>query len=211
MTYKVILFDHDDTLVQTLKSKWAQHKHIALNYYNKELEDDEIRLHWGKPLSVLLKELYGTNDIEQATRYNIETRHIFPKTLFLETSDVIGKLRGAGKILGIVTATSRSSLDYDFRTLNIEKEKFDYIQTQEDSAFHKPDPRVFKPAKLWISKLGYSSRDVLYIGDALTDMKAAREAEFQFMGTCTGLVSAEVFKKHGALALKSFSDLLFVV
>lgn len=48
---KVVLFDHDDTLVGTISTKWAEHKFIAKKYYQKELTDDEIRLHWGKPLA----------------------------------------------------------------------------------------------------------------------------------------------------------------
>ncbi len=208
MTYKVILFDHDDTLVETLKPKWAQHKYIAHTFYNKELNEDDLRLHWGKPLPLMLKELYKTNDIAQATAYNVAAQQIFPKTLFPETSPVIEALRLAGKVLGIVTATTRPNLDYDFSTMNIQKGYFDYIQTQEDSDFHKPDPRVFQPTKSWLSEKGYCYKDVLYIGDALTDLKAARQAKFEFMGTCTGLVSAETFKAYGVTALNSLSDLL---
>ena len=67
---------------------------------------------------------------------------------------------------------------------------------------------MFEPTKLWLSEHGYSCCDVLYIGDALTDYKAAKEANFQFMGTCTGLLSSEDFKKFGvnSLYLASAAD-----
>ena len=208
MDCKVILFDFDDTLVETIKPKWAQHKYVAKTYYNKELHEDEIRLHWGKPFSLLLKELYQTDKIEEATTYNIATRERFPKLLFPEMTNVIEELKRRGKVLGIVTATSTCSLDYDFASLNIKKSYFDYVQTQEDSQFHKPDPRVFEPTKAWLSEQGYTNSDVLYIGDALTDMKAAQEAGFNFIGTSTGLVSAKNFESLGVRALHSLSDLL---
>ena len=41
---KAVLFDHDDTLVDTIGTKWAQHKFIADKYYAKQLTDEEIKL-----------------------------------------------------------------------------------------------------------------------------------------------------------------------
>jgi phosphoglycolate phosphatase-like HAD superfamily hydrolase len=78
---KAVLFDHDDTLVGTIEAKWAEHKHIAKTYYNKRLTDDEIRQHWGKPLSVMVGLLYGTNDINQAMAHNAATYEDFPKKI----------------------------------------------------------------------------------------------------------------------------------
>ncbi len=67
---KAILFDHDDTLVQTIKSKWAQHKYIAKTFYHKNLKDEELRLHWGKPFTELV-ELLSLTVLQSGT--------IFPK------------------------------------------------------------------------------------------------------------------------------------
>ncbi len=208
MSYKVILFDHDDTLVQTIQPKWAQHKHIARAYYNIELTDDKIRQHWGKPFSILLQELYETDDVDEALAHNIRTRDAFPKVLFPETSEVLNQLQQSGKRLGLVTATLRQSLEYDLATLNITKNNFKYTQTQENSKFHKPDPKVFDPTKEWLTHEGISFDEVLYVGDALTDMQAAVGAGFHFAGVCTGLVTAEEFKAHGVEALNSLQDLL---
>ena len=73
---KAILFDHDDTLVATIQAKWAQHKFIAKTFYGKDLQDDEIRLHWGKPYSVLIRLLYNTDDVDSTVSYNLCTRRI---------------------------------------------------------------------------------------------------------------------------------------
>ena len=208
MKYKVILFDHDDTLVRTLSSKWAQHKYIAKKYYNKELSEEELHKHWGKPLSTLLKELYETNDLEKATYHNVDTRHIFPKTLFADTNKVLSKLQDQGIVVGVVTATSKASIEYDFSTLEIEKNQFDYIQTQEDTPHHKPNPRVFDPVKLWLAENNFDWKEVLYVGDALTDMEAAQGAGFDFMGKSTGLVSAEEFAHRGVPSLPTLEHLL---
>lgn len=207
---KMILFDHDDTLVSTLKAKWAQHKYIAQMFYGKKLKNEELRLHWGKPLTLLLKLLYETDHIDIAMSYNIATRSKFPKTLFKDTISTLSTLHGLGKKLGLVTATTCSSLEYDLKTLRIPSELFDYIQTEDDTVFHKPDSRVFDPALLWAAKQGIQPHEVLYVGDHLNDMFAARGAGIGFIGVGTGLISTEEFKEHQAKGISHLSDLINV-
>lgn len=72
---KGILFDHDDTLVGTIQAKWAQHKFLAKTFYRKTLTDNELHLHWGKPLTSLIRHLYETDDVDTAMSHNIATRH----------------------------------------------------------------------------------------------------------------------------------------
>ena len=205
---KMILFDHDDTLVGTLKAKWAQHKYIAQMFYGKKLKNEELRLHWGKPLTLLLKLLYETDHIDIAMSYNIATRSKFPKTLFKDTISTLSALHSLGKKLGLVTATTRSSLEYDLKTLGIPSELFDYMQTEDDTVFHKPDSRVFDPALLWTAKQGIQSHEVLYVGDLLNDMVAARGAGIGFIGVGTGTISVEEFRKHQAEGINQLSDLI---
>lgn len=205
---KMILFDHDDTLVGTLKAKWAQHKYIAQTFYGKKLKNEELRLHWGKPLTLLLKLLYGTDHVNIAMSYNIATRSKFPKLLFKDTISTLSTLHSLGKKLGLVTATTRSSLEYDLKTLGIPIELFDYIQTEDDTLFHKPDSRVFDPALLWMTKQGIQPYEVLYVGDHLNDMLAARGAGIGFIGVGTGIISVEEFKKHQAEGINQLSDLI---
>lgn len=47
---KAVLFDHDNKLVATKEAKWAHHKFVAQKFYGRELLDDDILPHWGKPL-----------------------------------------------------------------------------------------------------------------------------------------------------------------
>jgi HAD superfamily hydrolase (TIGR01549 family) len=207
---KVILFDHDDTLVQTIQAKWAQHKYIAKKFYGITLTDAEIKSHWGKPLTVLIKLLYGTDHIDIAMSYNIATRKKFPKRRFPDTIETLQALRDRGIFVGVVTATTRSSLEHDWKTLQIGKELFDYIQTEDDTAVHKPDPRVFLPALEWLEERNISARDVIYVGDSLNDMKAAEGAGFQPIGITTGLVPTQEFEQHRIRSVSTLSELLAI-
>ncbi len=205
---KIVLFDHDDTLVRTIKAKWAQHKYIAKTFYNKKLKNEELTMHWGKPLTVLMKHLYETDHIDMAMSYNIATRSRFPKKLFKDTLDTLNVIRQSGIKVGLVTATTQASLNYDFQTLEIPKNLFDYIQTEDDTIFHKPDPRVFEPTLEWLAQNNIQTTEVLYVGDQLSDMKAANSAGFEFIGVTTGLYTAEDFDKHHVKSVSNLSDLI---
>ena len=205
---KAVLFDHDDTLVATIQAKWAQHKYIAKTFYNKHLTDEEIRIHWGKPLTVLITHLYETENVAMAMSYNIAARQDFPKSLFDDSIETISSFRKAGVKVGFVTATTRSSLENDFRTLHISENLFDYIQTEEDTKYHKPDFRVFEPTIEWLAEQGIKPCEVVYVGDSLKDMEAAVGAEFHFIGVCTGLITPEEFEKHNVGAIKRLAELI---
>ena len=201
------IFDHDDTLVGTIQAKWSQHKYIAQMFYQKKLSDEDIRPHWGKPLSSLIQCLYETDQVDLAMSYNVATRSQFPKLLFEDTIGALKKIRTMGKKVGLVTATTRSSMDNDFKTLNIPVKLFDYIQAEEDTHFHKPDKRVFEPALRWIAVEQISPEEVVYVGDNFNDMEAAIGAGFQFIGVSTGLISYEEFAARGVRAVKRLADL----
>jgi len=205
---KVVLFDHDDTLVGTIEAKWAAHKFVAKKHYNKNLSEDEIREHWGKPLRVLVGLLYDTDDVDTAIDREMATHKDFPKILLEDTKQVLAQLRKSGKKLGVITATSRRSFEFDLSTMKIPKSMFDYTQTEEGSEYHKPDSRVFDPTKKWLSRHGIKPSEVVYVADGLHDMKAALGAGFEFIGVSTGLVTQADFKKSGARSIRTLGDLI---
>lgn len=204
---KAVLFDFDDTLVNTMGPKWAQHKHIAKTYYGKTLDDEEIKLHWGKPLTELMQILYETEDVQTAIGHNTAMRPHFPKELFDSALDTLEHLHKCGKKLGLVTATTRSNVLYDFERWRFPKELFGHVQTEEDTKHHKPDPRVFEPALLWLKQHQIEPSEVLYIGDHINDMNAAKGAGMHFIGVATGLFTVAEFEQHGVQALSELAKL----
>jgi len=208
ITIKAVFFDHDDTLVGTIEAKWAHHKHVARMWYDKELTDDDIRKHWGKPFSQLIALLYGQDDPAEAMRRNLSCEDDFPKVLFKDTMPTLRRLHAAGKVLGIITATSRYSFEHDLDLHGFPRDIIGYTQTEEDTSFHKPDPRVFEPAVAWLAARNILPHEVLYVADGLHDMKAAVGAGFNFMGVTTGLVTSDAFAAAGAESITGLSLLL---
>jgi len=202
-----VFFDHDDTLVGTIAAKSDQHKHVARTYYDKDLSDEEISKHWGKPLQELVCLLYGTNDVDQAMTHNIAHHEDFQKNLFEATIPTLKNIKAAGKMIGIITATSRFSFEHDLELHQVPRDLLDYTQTADDTAYHKPDKRVFDPAISWLSDNGIKPEEVVYIGDGLHDMKAALGAGFSFLGVETGLVTSDQFKAENASSIPSIANL----
>jgi HAD superfamily hydrolase (TIGR01549 family) len=206
-TIRVVLFDHDDTLVGTIGTKWAEHKFIAQKYYNKTLTDSEIKQHWGKPLAEMVCLLYETDNAQEALDYNVLHHTQFEKELFSATIPVLEHLKERGMQLGIITATSRFSFEHDLDVHKIPRELLSYTQAADDTDFHKPDPRVFDPAKVWLDTQNIRPEEVLYIGDGLHDMKAAISAGFNFLGVQTGLVGADEFNAAGSSSVQGVEAL----
>jgi phosphoglycolate phosphatase-like HAD superfamily hydrolase len=204
---KAVLLDHDDTLVGTIGPKWKQHKYIAKTYYNKVLTNEELRMHWGKPLAQLACLLYETNDVETAMANIVESHSRFPKEVFEATIPTLKQLKEAGMLIGIITATTRFSLDHDLELQKVPAQLIDYKQTSEDTNYHKPDPRVFDPALAWLSERDIQPAETLYIGDGLLDMEAAVGAGVNFLGVQTGLITAEDFNSAKAISIPSLAHL----
>ena len=122
--------------------------------------------------------LYGHNDPAEAMRRNLSCEDEFPKTLLEDTIPTLRRLRAAGKVVGIITATSRYSFEHDLDLHGFPCDIVDYTQTEDDTEFHKPDPRVFVPAAAWLAGRHIVPREVLYVADGLHDMKAALGAGF---------------------------------
>ncbi len=205
---KAVFFDWDDCLVATIKNKWPEHKHIARTFYDKELSDEELRQHWGKPLHEMLSLIYETEDIDLALERIREVKHDFPKVLFDHSIGVVERIRAKNKIVGLITATSRFALNFDLEDLGIPSNLFDYTQASDESIYHKPDPRVFGPALSWLKRFNIQAHETLYVGDGIKDFKAASEAGLQFIGVETGLVSIEQFREVGAVAVKDLIELV---
>ena len=208
---RAVLFDHDDTLVATIETKWAQHQHVAKTRYNRDLGEKDLREHWGKPLRVMVGLLYGTDDIDQAMDYIMLVRDDFPKRLFESTLGVVERIRQTARPVGIITAHSREGFELDLDELGIPRELFDYTQTADDTLFHKPDKRVFDPAIEWLDSMQIKPEQAMYVGDGLHDMQAANEAGLQFVGVETGLVTAQQFRSVGAVAVADLTELLPLV
>ncbi len=200
--YKAVIFDFDDTLVKTWVVKWNHHKAVAKQFYDIDLSDEQIREHWGKPFDTLIIHLYQNADsIENMRAANWSLEDQFLKEIHDGSLEVINSLLNKGIIIGIVTAAPKDFTLPDFVRLGFPVENIAVIQTADDTMVHKPDPDVFNPILEKLSARSIQKDEIVYVGDALTDFYAARDAGLDFIAVTTGLTTQDQFLNAGVLKI----------
>jgi phosphoglycolate phosphatase-like HAD superfamily hydrolase len=190
---RAILFDYDDTLVDTLGSRipaiieYCRAKHGCL------ISEPDIRKIWGVPFTQMMRNLGCKNEIDPREYMTIADR--FPMKPFPESEGVLRRL-SQSHVLGIVTSVARDVLERDLAVLRWAPETFSILITEEDTVHHKPDPRVFEKPIKRLEALGVLRSDITYIGDSLGDATAARRAELRFVGIARTSERMELFQAH---------------
>ena len=198
--YKAVIFDFDDTLVESRTTIWKLHKHVAKKFYDIDLKDEKISLHWGKPFPVLISELYENSDtVENLIKANrSQYNGSFFKKEYKGAKKIIYTLLDSDIKVGILSSAIRAHIIEDFSRLKFPTNDLFLIQSAEDTLVHKPNPRVFSPILKKLKKEGIKKNDIIYVGDSLDDLQAAHGAGIDFIAVTTGLYTKKDFQKNGA-------------
>ncbi len=196
---KAVIFDLDDTLIETYPQIWKLHKHVAKEFYNVHVSDEKLRLHWGKPLSRLMEQLYDFGDtVENMSQALVSVAHKFPINKKDGAVELVNILHGKDIRVGIVSSTRRDFMNKHLNDFGFPVDKFFAIQTADDTEFHKPNPKVFEHVFSILEKEGIKKNEITYVGDSMMDFEAASQAGINFIGITTGIYSKEDFNKNGA-------------
>lgn len=191
--YKCIIFDIDGTIIKS-----EQVISLALKRYFKEYEDRELSN----------EEAAGT--VGLSTKYIFEHYGIIEKMaegskiinkLISEMSclihiydgmeDTIKDLYKAEIFLGLVSSKTIDEFEQDFPRFGLDK-YFSKKVLASDTAKHKPYP---DPLLKFVENTGFDLKDVLYIGDAVYDYKAAASAGIDFGLACWGCTDDSQIRK----------------
>ncbi|MDO1450830.1 HAD-IA family hydrolase [Rhodocytophaga aerolata] len=203
---KAVLFDLDDTLVQTKVTRYQAIIALGERFYNYSISEAMIDQYWGMPHQLFYTSLFKEvdTDVERILKYRSQLCEQFPNAAYQDTTPTIEYL--ANKyILGMITASGKEMIDSEIAPLHLPLDKFLFIQTSEDTHYHKPDPRVFIPALHTLAGYDISSEQVLYVGDSLKDYQAAKDAGLQFIGIADRTTSGQSFRQAGAQYVTSLS------
>ena len=161
-----ILFDMDGVLVNSLHAWLAAMNAVLCRYNLPELSEKEFReQYWGHDLFENLHRL-GLNDRASHFCVNTFVDHVEDISIFSGAKEVLQQLYQYPKAL--VTNTPRHCvlkvLDYfDLETY------FDVIITSDDVFIGKPNPHMILCA---CNRLGVNSKNVIFVGDTESDVKA---------------------------------------
>ncbi len=212
---QAVIFDWDDTCIETAPAKIAQNIHIARQFGQNRTVEDVKELWPNMHFRDMLMTLCATDDWE-ATQKIVDEGYDAPefakRPISTFPSD-LAALKRIGLHVGMLSAVSRALYEKDLRNYSYTDSPFDYTQTLEDTPTHKPDPRVFAPAIEWLATQHISPDQAIYLGDGLGDMNAAQGAGMKFVAITEsgGFISAEEFAEHGVASLPGVHEFVNII
>ncbi len=202
---KVLLFDYDDTLVQTFACKSEALVEMGKRAFSLSLTREDVRRYWGLPYQEFLQRLFGITP-ERMPELLVHYRALSPLYPLLPYDGVPSVLETLARSyrLGIITATSRYAIQSQMQELGINPILFSLIQTADDSIYHKPDPRVFAQA---FQVFGEGPSEFVYVGDSLRDFEAAHGAGIDFVACVDRTATAVDFDGLDCLRIRELTEL----
>ncbi len=198
--YEVVVLDLDMTIINTFATSMVLHKRVRDIYY-PDLDIDmenEIRRLWGIPQREfwlkLFREKPGGMELLRE-KVSKEAKNVKFDAIG-HAKDVLEELHKT-HLLAVLTSASRSGLTKTLSDTGISQDLFDFIQTEEITKVHKPDPRTFDPLIEHFAKRDIGPGDMIYVGDDVRDYQAADGAGLDFVAVLTGFHTREDFEKVG--------------
>lgn len=189
-------------MTQTNELIFDSFNHVAEKYLHKKLTPKEITALFGPPEKECMINMLGSAE-------NIETvmeeyYHFYRKehnrlaSMYPGTKEILDFLKSAGVRIALFTGKGRTSTNITLEEFGITK-YFDGTMTGNDVDKFKPSGDGIKKI---MQKFSLKAEEVLMVGDAVSDFKAAREAGVQ--------IASVVWDSYGKdEVLKLGSDFLF--
>jgi len=204
---KAIIFDYDETLVQTLDSRIQAYIKLAKQNYHFDLKEETIRKAYGLPYEDFIHTLFGKVDsVENIIANYQKIIPDFPNKAYPHSVKTVNKLLSK-YFVGIVSGSRRNMMLSDMKKLGFPIAKFFYIQSGEDTLDHKPDPRVFNPLITKLKTMSIKPKEALYVGDDLRDFEASAKAGMCYIAIANHTTEVKVFNSQKIPYVLSFEDI----
>ena len=182
--WPVVVFDLDGTLVDTIGLIVASYQHAFTSVLGREEDEVMIRSWIGQPLIRGFRSIDPEHADELLSTYlawnRAKTERLIRRYAGIDT--LMADLTAAG--VGVAAATSKlRGPAQDAVRLTGLTAYLDVLVTMEDTDAHKPDPA---PLLLAVERLGATSAGAVYVGDAVVDVQAARNAGMAAVGVTWG-------------------------
>jgi len=208
--WPVVVFDLDGTLVDTIGLIVASYQHTFTTVLGAAQDEVRIRGWIGQPLIRAFEEVSPKHADELYANY-LEWNHA-------NTVRLIRRYPGVDAILatlvaaGVEVAVATSKLGAPARTalrLAGLQQHVGVLVTIEDTDRHKPDPQPLLHA---LQQVGASPEQAVYVGDAVVDIAAARNAGMAAIGVTWGAGAREaVLEARPDVVADTVEELLTVL
>jgi pyrophosphatase PpaX len=172
---RAVLFDLDGTLISTKALYLEAYRRAVEPYVRQGLSQDDIRAL--KPTSerAFIQAVVAAPDfdacLEDFYRAYQDLHGGMFEGIYPGVPEVLAGVRAAGIPLGIVTGKSRRS--WAVTSALVSLGPFDVLVFDDDVRAPKPDPHGLELA---LERLDVGPDQAVYVGDTMTDLRAARAA-----------------------------------
>ncbi|HSR18747.1 MAG TPA: HAD family hydrolase [Ignavibacteriaceae bacterium] len=193
--YKGIIFDIDGTLTSTNELIFASFNYVAEKYLNRTFSYKQLISFFGPTEDVILRQWCGEN-YEKARKdyYDFYTEHHHLADLYPGIKEIIKDLKTKKIFLSVYTGKGKNAAAITLKKLGIYN-YFDLIITGDDVKEHKPSPEGIH---IFLEKYKLKKEEVLMIGDAIADIKAARKAGIKIASVTWDSNAKEEIMKLGS-------------
>lgn len=190
--FNAVIFDIDGTLTFTNQLIFDSFNFIAEKYLGKRFSNEEIIALFGPTEDVIIKQMFPDKyELVRKDYYDYYHRNHEIAKLYDGIRELLIDLKKCGVILGIFTGKGRTSSLITLNFLGI-RELFDMIVTGDDVKNHKPSPEgIIK----FIETFNLKPEEVLMVGDAPSDIKAAKQAGVNIASVVWDSYSANEVRK----------------
>jgi pyrophosphatase PpaX len=171
-----VLFDLDGTLIDTRSLYLEAYRRAVEPYVRRDLTHEDIMALRPTSEIAFIRAVVPESDFQVCLEDFYRAYESLHDERFQGVFDgvpgMLGAIRDAGRGLGLVTGKSRRSWEIT-RAVVDDLGPFDALVFDDDVRAPKPDPHGLELA---IESLGVPAGHAAYVGDTLSDMKAARAA-----------------------------------
>jgi pyrophosphatase PpaX len=184
--FPVVLFDFDGTVVDSGGIILASMRHATETVLDRSYSEQELMANVGGPGLEAQMEAFAPDRVDELVRvYRAHNEPLHDELeAFAGIEAALAKLRDEGRLLGLVTAKRRSTVDLAFARLPI-AHLFDTVVGGDETELHKPNPA---PLLLGLERLGATADQAAYVGDSPYDMQAAKAAGMYAVGVTWGRI-----------------------
>lgn len=170
-----VIFDVDLTLIDSFKGVLQIYGMVAEDLGYRKPTEDDLRRQWGKKIPGIIAGLFGladgSEDVDRVLKITLEKADGFIHPLFPGTAEAIRALSEGGFNLGILSTSQKNVFIPHLKSAGV-LDLFGLIVGGEDTLEVKPHPGVFSA---FLEKI--AAENLVYVGDALVDWEAARDAD----------------------------------